>query len=303
MSLFEQFSEFGNAIQQCVLPLVVKIDDKIQPVGTGFIVNASGLFVTAAHVLEAAANFAVRHRRDDGTYYNHYEFYALYASNKAIPDSDNTLGGLLPIDYVWAPQELDIGFGWLRLPRNVQNNSLLPLNPIRIRVAVPKVGDKITAIGYYKMDGAIREGSVADIEYSQKTAISRGVVREVHPEYRDKGMLSFPCFRTDARFDHGMSGGPVFDESGSVIGVVCSSSDASESSSFTSYGSLIWPIFGCNIDIAQGVGSPQQKTLLYDLATQGHIQTDDTFDRVHVEIANSGERTVRIFVPNDAEAT
>jgi len=302
MTAFEQFSEFGGVVQQCVLPLVVKIDEMIQPIGTGFVVNPDGLFITAAHVLEEAYKFAVRRKRDDGTYYDHYEFYAIYVSNEPLPESDSTVGGLVPINFIWSPKDLDIGFGWLNLPRRVSDNTLLSLNPVCIRPAIPKIGEKINAIGYYEMDGAIRQGDIPNIDYQHKTAISKGVIVEIHPEYRDKGMLSFPCFRTDARFEHGMSGGPIFNEFGYVCGVVCSSSDTPESGDFTSYGSLIWPIFGCHIDIALDGNPMPKKTLLYDLATKGLIKTDDTFNRVYVETADSGECTVKISMTNDEGA-
>ena len=36
-------------------------------------------------------------------------------------------------------------------------------------------------------------------------------------------MLPFPCYHVGARFDAGMSGGPVFDEYGSLCGLVCAS--------------------------------------------------------------------------------
>jgi hypothetical protein len=37
--------------------------------------------------------------------------------------------------------------------------------------------------------------------------------RRALPIRRD-AMLPFPCFRTDAKFNHEMSGGPVFDQYG-----------------------------------------------------------------------------------------
>ena len=56
---------------------------------------------------------------------------------------------------------------------------------------------------------------------------SVGVVREIHDWRRDKVNLPFPCYRVGARFDAGMSGGPVFDEYGSLCGLVCASPDFS----------------------------------------------------------------------------
>ena len=152
------------------------------------------------------------------------------------------------------------------------------------------------------MKGSLDDDDPATIHYAQQTAISKGVVREVHPEYRDKGMLSFPCFRTDARFDPGMSGGPIFDETGNVIGVVSASSGTLDSSSHTSYGSLIWPIFGCTIEIAPDPSSKPIVTLIHDLAVGGHIRTDSTFKLVSVQTSSSGERTVRLEIPIGSQA-
>lgn len=304
MTSLEAFDNFGGPIQQCVLPLVAKVDDQLFPVGTGFVINASGLFVTAAHVLEEACNKAIRRKGVDGKYYNHYEFYAIYVSDEPLPDIDATVGGLLPIDHVWAPAELDIGFGWLRLPRRLSDNEPLPVYPVRIRPVVPKLETNIVALGYYKMAGSMKVGGQAVIEYAQQTAISKGTIQEVFPEFRDKGMLSFPCFRTDARFEPGMSGAPIFDETGNVLGVVCSGGDsAGDTAQFISHGSLIWPIFGCQVDIAKTPEAPPEKTLLYDLARDGSLLTDDTFDHLSVTTNTSGSRTIRISIPHDVRAS
>jgi len=211
------FDHFGHPVQQCVLPLVAKADGALFPVGTGFVINASGLFVTAAHVLEEANGKAIRRINQDGKYYDHYEFFAVCVGTENLPGSDTRVGGLLPIDYVWAPQELDIGFGWLRLPRRSTDDTLLPLHPVRMRPALPKVGQLVAGMGYYEIEGCLDPGTDSVKEFAWRTAISSGTIQEIHPTYRDTAMLSFPCFRTDARFSHGMSGGPVFDEYGTPI--------------------------------------------------------------------------------------
>lgn len=294
-SLLQPFNSFGAPLQQCVLPLVAKIDNELFPVGTGFVINADGLFVTAAHVLTEAHSKAVRRQNLNGQYYNHYEFYAIYVSDEPLPEKDATVGGLLPIDRIWAPNDLDIGFGWLRLPRRVSDNTLLPLYPVRIRPAIPKIGSQITAIGYYQMAGSLENSDTSVIKYAMETAISTGTIEAIYPEYRDKGMLSFPCFHSNAKFNHGMSGGPIFDEQGNVLGVVCSGLNSSEEAcEFISYGSLIYPILGCQIDIAKQPEAQSETTLLYDLALEGHIITDDSLQHIQVISNSNGSRTISI---------
>lgn len=48
-----------------------------------------------------------------------------------------------------------------------------------------------------------------------------GTIRQVYPFGRDAVMLAFPCFEIEARFDPGMSGGLVVDESGRLCGLIC----------------------------------------------------------------------------------
>lgn len=82
-----------------------------------------------------------------------------------------------------------------------------------------------------------------------------GRVVEVHPVKRDNSRLTFPCFRTDARIDAGMSGGPVFAESGTVCGVLCCNlPPENDDDEHVSYVTLLWPCVECSI-IVPGVNS------------------------------------------------
>ena len=297
-SSFSSFPAAGGSIGKCVLPLIAMVDDEFFPVGTGFVVNRDGLIVTAAHVLEAAASMAVRRLGDDGSFRDLYGFYALYVSDQINADG-TTFGGLIPIDHVWAPTGLDIGFGFLRLPIDTGTGRRLPLLLLPIRPAAVAVGSPIIALGYYQMGSNVSlEDDRSIVEYQQNTAVARGTVLEVHPEYRDRAYLSFPCFLTDARFDPGMSGGPILTEDGKVCGVVCSGTQFEPSENgFISYGSLIWPMFGCYIEVARDSSSSPERTLMYDLAAQGLILTDETLSHIKVEALPSGERSVRLRVP------
>ncbi len=75
---------------------------------------------------------------------------------------------------------------------------------------------------------------------------SIGVVRDIFEMRRDQH-LPFPCYQVSARFDGGMSGGPVFDETGSLCGLVCSNIDSSHlEGEPISYVTTLWPLF-CNV--------------------------------------------------------
>jgi hypothetical protein len=283
------FAEIGEPIQQFVLPLIAKVDDIIEGIGTGFIINPNGLFVTASHVLVQAHDCGVRRMGATG-FYNHYEFYALYANNQMAGEGSDLFGGLLPVENIWAPIDLDIGYGQLKLPIHKETGNPIPTMSARLRAAIPEVGEIVTAVGYLAMCGTCREenGSL-DIEFKMNTAVVSGKVVEVKPVRRDSGLLSFPCFRVDAEYDHGMSGGPIFDASGRVCGVVCSGADWNGGS----WGSLIWPLFGSEIERRREAGGPLEKALLYDLAKEGSILTDESFNRVTVERLENGHRTAK----------
>jgi hypothetical protein len=223
-------------------------------------------------------------------FYDHYEFYALYMKKELVPGTISYLGGLLPVDRVWAPIDVDIGFGFLRLPRNSETGRLLPVHPVQLRPEIPKPGSKVAALGYHQMKGTFKTTDLDTFEmtYEQNTVEVVGTVTDVHPEFREMGLLNFPCFVVDADYDHGLSGGPIFDETGSVCGVVCSGNTWGQGS----YGSLVWPIFGCEIEVSRAPNRPVETVLLYDLVSDGSIKVDGSFSHVRIVRNPNGTRTV-----------
>ncbi|MBX2969909.1 MAG: trypsin-like peptidase domain-containing protein [Cyclobacteriaceae bacterium] len=114
-----------------------------------------------------------------------------------------------------------------------------------IDLSMPKIGDKIFAFGFVDTQTIAEKKSEDHISFgngmSRSLAYSEGVVKEVHQQYRDLSRLKFPCFQTNARFDGGMSGGPVLNENGIVIGLVCSNLPPSSiEEEHVSYVSLLW---------------------------------------------------------------
>lgn len=108
-------------------------------------------------------------------------------------------------------------------------------------------------------------------------------------------MLNFPCFQTDARFEPGMSGGPIFRENGSVCGVICSGGLGGEKDGYISNASLIWPAMATSIEINFKKGNPLEQITLYELAKRKFISVDDTFKKL--KVVNNTNGTITISTP------
>lgn len=169
------------------------------------------------------------------------------------------------------------------------------MNHRRLSPGLPKVGENVIGFDYHKMGGTLEgrlESGQTNFNYSQETAFTRV---EVFPEQRDSSMLRFPCFRTNARFDHGMSGGPIVNERGSVCGVICDSLPLTdEDPEYISHASLLYPALGTLIDVTPQPGSAPERLSIYDVIQKGHILTDDTIGDISVQHAPDGPFSVSI---------
>lgn len=295
---FSHLKELGHSTQQCVMPLITIVDGRATHIGTGFTIAPDGLMITAVHVIEEAIKQVVSGRNIDGTIELPQEFYALYLTAKTHGENNELiLGGPLPIHKVWYSKELDIGYCWLTSP--IIDGEPLKFPVLRLSPGLPKVGENTLGIGCYSMKGTIsgeaKNGKYL-IDYNLDTAFTKGTIVEVFPIKRDSSRLSFPCFHTNARFEGGMSGGPIMNEQGSVCGVICSSFPLVEDNpEYISYASLIWPVLGTSIEVATSEGAPSEMLLVYDLIEKGYVLADETVSKVKVDLKPSGKRKVSIL--------
>ena len=99
-----------------------------------------------------------------------------------------------------------------------------------ITTRTPRLGERLIVAGFRSetFDPSARPIPI-------RILASAGAVSQQYETGRDRVMLPGPCIEVDCSTIGGMSGGPVFDENGFLIGILSSSIDGGPS-----YVSLIW---------------------------------------------------------------
>lgn len=190
------------------------VDDELKNFGSGVIIGP-GMILTATHVLEE------------------------YISINESP----IIFSFLPEDKarVWIPtaKVTCSGSSTYRLDEkiisdlsivscNLHSESYMeyPLSLIPLELSLPLPGSRLWAVGF-------RKGNVED-DRLLTPLVTSGVVLNCFPHGRGERMPS-PCIEVDMEAYGGMSGGPVFNEDGRVIGIVSSSFDGGPT-----YVTLVW---------------------------------------------------------------
>jgi hypothetical protein len=116
---------------------------------------------------------------------------------------------------------------------------------VRLDLLPPPVGATIAAFGYDDLE--VTHGD-NDILIRARGVTATGLVMEVQEPLHGNAHHGWPRFQTNARFDGGMSGGPVMRD-GLACGVVSSSLPAnSEDEDHASFVPLLWPAMAIEID-------------------------------------------------------
>ena len=286
---FAEIEEPIHLFHRCVLPVVTVEDNQMVPFGTGFCVCSSDHFaviVTARHNFETVLS-KIRLGTAGEPVLNEqgYEIvddslpHALFVGEHEAADGVKQAGGIaLPARQIAVSRHADlaallvsvptIGGALLRVP-------VMPLSP-----GVPDVGAEVIGLGYNAISTEI--GDTADdhitVHLDRRLHATRGTVQEVYPIRRDRIVLPFPSFQVDARFDRGMSGGPVSSvRSGGVCGVVTSAYPSErEGTRPTGFCALLAPLFELEFTFSSGDGFPGGKRTLWDLAVMGKLLFDDS---------------------------
>lgn len=117
----------------------------------------------------------------------------------------------------------------------------------RITTRLPKLGEKLTVCGFRASETVFEviDGNKSTTEGN--LWICQGEVKERYCQGRDQSMLPWPVLEIDCPSHGGMSGGPVFDQNGLLVGILCSSLEH-ENGEGTSYISLLWHALAARIE-------------------------------------------------------
>jgi len=285
----------GDRLRQTVLPIIAMSKNNVIPLGTGFSITNSGLIMTARHVIE---DFIDRREiRNCNEPVENFGLFAIYESdikNESTKlSSDCYVGGPIRIIKTYASAGLDIALCQLQLKQKIGTGEALRFPIVRLNLDIPKNGMKILGVGYCKSkvlkDNYIKKGKhrIRFLNYSHNLVTTGGEIVEY---IKFQGCRRFPTFLTTARFDSGMSGGPIFRENGSVCGVICSSlSNCMDKNGYISYVSDIGPALAFKVDILLEGETEPQKFSLFKLIKTNIISADDSKNRIKIIIDKSGK--------------
>jgi S1-C subfamily serine protease len=250
-----------------VVPVLVIGPRLLACVGTAFIIAPGGIAVTARHVVEEAIT---RRDQNAGAYIT-----VLWIGSGADEDIQDLLGG--PIEVHQAAVDGNRSdLALLRTSTVLRDGEPYPLPTLTLSSRLPRHGYTIAALGYTKfnveLDISDSTRRLASIEHDLH--FSSGQITRVYPNGRDATFLPTACFETSARFDPGMSGGPVFGEDGYVCGVVASG--MAHEDGHTSFASATPFIF------TLGVTDNERLMRVYEMAKLGMVDTDRYFDHMQL---------------------
>ena len=217
-------------LRRAVFPILeVQEDGSLIGLGSGFALDPWGKVLTAQHVVEKRA---ASRRRGIVALLS----YGLAFGRVKIPDSafgqivrtlalsvetDNPLTEITGTNRAY---DFDLALGEL----NDQHDQTLVSNlPIRANIFQSiKPGDHVVALGFPSITFVTGEpDDVGTIIAHDGITAARGIVTEVFPLGRGRSRPT-PVFEVECNWPSGMSGGPVFNQRGEVIGLVSSSIDA-----------------------------------------------------------------------------
>ena len=124
-----------------------------------------------------------------------------------------------------------------------------------VTTRLPAIGETLVMAGFRAGDQAYEQIAPETLEIRGAMRLTSGIVTQSFPLGRDRSIVIWPSLEVDAPLFGGMSGGPVFDARGGLIGLGSRSMEfgAGEEPS-PMIVALLWPALGVPFPIDQDSG-------------------------------------------------
>ncbi len=287
-----KFTELDSLIPEHAVLIVGFDGARVYPGGTGIFI-APNLLMTAKHVVSECWNLF-----GDGTHFSgpdrrEGEFQLLAVQHPGA----NTKPAVWSVRTGWGAPTTDIMFLEL-VPFCDEAKAFEWKGTVAMTMLPPAVGETIAGFGYPSSTGEVLPGEPSQLRFALHPHTTVGEVTQVFEERRDRGLLTFPCFELNARFEGGMSGGPLFNSKGQLCGIICASlQQLDEQASYVSYGTTLWPAMGTNIEF-QGPGlickGPYPVFELAKIGVMHAIGWEEVIKRVVLEVDDEGREMPRL---------
>jgi hypothetical protein len=169
-------------------------------------------------------------------------------------------------------------------------SELPPENIFRIAAIttrLPKIGEQVSMVGFTAIGDKFPFDPVGGTVVGH-VRVSVGTIVNQHPGGRDKVMIAWPALEVWSWTSGAMSGGPVFDQHGLLVGIV-SVCLVTEDKEGPSYVSLLWPALttGIEAEWPNGLHTPGRSLLELDrlccIDSRDAIRrtSDTSFEYIH----------------------
>lgn len=239
----------GADPDQAIFPIVTqKQDGLFVAIGTGFFVAENGIFVTAAHVVQAVVDEQGNATGPFGI------FQFLPGDHYAVR----------PIHRATRHWVTDVAVGVAAPMHHKTTGAPMPNKVLTLAASPPSIGSSVCTYAYPKTH--VQPGNPQVVQF--EPGFFEGLLVEHHPQGRDRVVLPGPCFRTTMVIHGGASGGPVVGPNGTVFAVNSTGFEADE----LSYVSCISETLDLAIPDVVLPGSPTPRsTTLRELLERGFL--------------------------------
>ncbi len=247
-------------LRAAVAPVVVRSPSGLRPLGTAFCLTAGlpfekAIYATARHVVEGIIPALGEGFHEAPTRDGQEPFLLLPVQVSGAEDS-SSLRGVCVEQFGTAEDLSDIAV--MRVDLSEFSIPATAAVKFPVTLSEPAVGETCIALGYPGMRVGEQAPDDPDTsDWNGPLHASQAKIQEIHAAGRDRGMLPFPCFRTDAYFAPGMSGGPIVRQDGRVVGVV---SAGYERAQRTAYGAIMGGIIRTGVRLLNNEGEPVDLT-------------------------------------------